>query len=418
MHMNDKEFDQYIRSIMIDAEEEVPSRLWSSIATKAGIAPAPKVRKINWKYATSAMIGMAASIAAAFLILNPSNLKEETETFEVIAQTEVQSPIQPEVSNEEIIPSSEYLAYTQTPVKPMLTENVQVLHDDAQVEEEASLPPVTQTTEPEIEEEIQDRSRISAEDVSVSTTTSSNAQEKTQQENAGQTVDPFALMAFEDMQKESKRKVSFHIGSSMLTNGNASGLRQRVYSKFNPDKNSPTIEQTSKESSYSIPISFGLGARIPLNDRWAIETGLSYSFMERKFTGVYTESSNEDVQAIKSENIQHSLHYIGVPVHFSYDLYQSNRTQFYTYFGAELEKAVLNKYRIPSSNGDINFTQGVKGLQFSASLGLGVTFLITDYLGIYIDPSLQYFFKCGQPTSIRTQQPLQMGFEAGLRFNL
>ena len=37
---------------------------------------------------------------------------------------------------------------------------------------------------------------------------------------------------------------------------------------------------------------------------------------------------------------------------------------------------------------------------------------------MYIDPSLRYYFNCNQPKSIRTVQPLTLGFEMGLRVKL
>jgi hypothetical protein len=66
----------------------------------------------------------------------------------------------------------------------------------------------------------------------------------------------------------------------------------------------------------------------------------------------------------------------------------------------------------------IHHQEAVKGVQLSANAGIGVEFLLGRYVGIYIDPSVRYYFNCKQPNSIRTAQPLMLGFEMGLRFNL
>ena len=50
--------------------------------------------------------------------------------------------------------------------------------------------------------------------------------------------------------------------------------------------------------------------------------------------------------------------------------------------------------------------------------GIGFEFRLTDYLGLYFDPSVRYYFGKGQPVSIRTRQPLMMNFEVGLRIGL
>ena len=62
--------------------------------------------------------------------------------------------------------------------------------------------------------------------------------------------------------------------------------------------------------------------------------------------------------------------------------------------------------------------EGVKSVQLSTNIGIGVEFMLGRYVGLYIDPSLRYYFRNGQPKSIRTAQPLMLGFEMGFRFNL
>jgi hypothetical protein len=57
-------------------------------------------------------------------------------------------------------------------------------------------------------------------------------------------------------------------------------------------------------------------------------------------------------------------------------------------------------------------------MQLSANIGMGAEFMVGKHLGIYIDPSLRYYFDNDQPKSIRTAQPLMFGFEMGLRARL
>ena len=67
---------------------------------------------------------------------------------------------------------------------------------------------------------------------------------------------------------------------------------------------------------------------------------------------------------------------------------------------------------------DITHTEKVKGMQLSSNLGMGVEFFVGKHLGIYLDPSLRYYFDNNQPKSIRTAQPLMFGFEMGFRARL
>ena len=57
------------------------------------------------------------------------------------------------------------------------------------------------------------------------------------------------------------------------------------------------------------------------------------------------------------------------------------------------------------------------GLQFSVDAGLGVEFLLSRRVGLYVDPGVSYYFPCNQPRSLRTEKPLLLNFDVGLRFN-
>ena len=85
--------------------------------------------------------------------------------------------------------------------------------------------------------------------------------------------------------------------------------------------------------------------------------------------------------------------------------------------GGTVEKGLSNRYTIHDKSSDIHFKGEFDGLQFSAGLGMGVELKLVGGLGIYVDPSLRYYFDCSQPTSIRTEEPLMMTMDIGFRFN-
>ena len=64
------------------------------------------------------------------------------------------------------------------------------------------------------------------------------------------------------------------------------------------------------------------------------------------------------------------------------------------------------------------YRENVKGLQFSVDAGLGLEVMAGKYIGIYLDPSVRYYFDNSQPKSLRTYQPVMFGIEAGLRIHL
>ena len=92
--------------------------------------------------------------------------------------------------------------------------------------------------------------------------------------------------------------------------------------------------------------------------------------------------------------------------------------KLYAYAGGEAEKALANVYRIKNQPKDVIYRENVKGVQLSVNAGFGIEFAVAKQLGLYINPGLAYYFDCDQPVSIRTQQPLMMNFEVGMRVKL
>ena len=232
-------------------------------------------------------------------------------------------------------------------------------------------------------------------------------------------VDPFTMMEWEDSHSVTGRGVSISLGGDVQSNGSPSptaGFNPRLAPGSAPTESS--VQEVSKESNYSIPYSVGLGVRIGLSPRWSIGTGLNYSRLQRTFNGIYTEVDKGEIVRKVNADIHNTLHYVGVPVNIYYTFFSNDRLGFYSYAGGTIEKAVANKYRIPASPSDAHFHQSVDGVQFSATAGIGIQFRIAGGFNLYFDPSLRYYFDCGQPTSIRTQMPLLMNLEAGFRFDI
>ena len=227
--------------------------------------------------------------------------------------------------------------------------------------------------------------------------------------------DPFARMAWEDSRGKSSPHVSVAFGGAMESNGNPQSVGgiQMMRAPANKERTRTIIEQTGPTSAYAIPVSAGLNVRLDLGGRWAVGTGLNWTMLQRTFFGTFRKTGEEPVYA----DIHNTLHYVGIPVNAYYSLLQGDRIGLYAFGGGSVEKAVSNQFRASGADG-LSHREGVDGVQFSAAAGLGVQFRLTRFLGLYIDPSLRYYIPGNQPKSIRTQQPLMMNFEAGLRFDL
>ena len=227
--------------------------------------------------------------------------------------------------------------------------------------------------------------------------------------------DPFALLAAEE---ERQNRNAF--GSTFLyAKGSIGGndpdfVRRAAGMAMAPGTSSSGISELST-STYSIPLTLGLGVRFYLLPGFSIGTGVDYSLLTRTFTGTYKgpESDGNEV----SGDIQHTIQYVGIPIDLYYDILSSDKIKFYVYGGGEAEFCVSNRFTVFSSP-EIKCSEPVRKLQYSVGAGVGVEFRLADKLGLYLDPGVKYYFAGGQPKSIRTDKPLMFNFDAGLRFSL
>jgi hypothetical protein len=216
-----------------------------------------------------------------------------------------------------------------------------------------------------------------------------------------------------------KRNVSFVLSGLTGTNAAQNEAGKSIFKRpeANPGPLTTGVRQTSTNSTYDIPLSFGAGIRVGVSPKWSIGAGVNYSMLSRKFSGTYRKVNEAGViENTTSSDIRNTQHYIGIPVNAYYDIVNSRNVNFYAYAGGTVEKCISDKYYV--LNTSIVHKEKANGVQWSANAGIGVGFRIGKHLGLYIDPSLRYYFDCGQPHSIRSAQPLMLGFEAGLKVYL
>lgn len=398
----DKEFDQFIRSMMENARLDAPDGTWDAIQSRL---PRPEKASVFWWRRAGYALALAAAAAAAVLLIHkPSaNTTYETEQSTVIAQ----------VPSEETSRSSLLALSNEQPSEPAAAQPaVQVLRPSAEPKaapapeqmEEAPQQAVPQAAE--APQEAPARAAVQQQAPKAASPSEDKPVIVEFKEN------PFAAIADP---ARSRRLTQLQING--LVGGNdASKMpfsQSLVMGAKAVDAKGTEISENT-ESVYGIPLSFGLGARIYLSNRFSLGTGVNYSLLTRSFNGSYTAPGKERV----SGDIRHTIQYIGVPLNLYYDILDTDVLQFYVFGGGAAEKALSNKYVIKGESGPENYSTTVKDLQWSAGLGLGVQFRLTDHVGLYLDPSARYYFDCNQPKSIRTKKPFTFGFEAGLRFDL
>ena len=154
----------------------------------------------------------------------------------------------------------------------------------------------------------------------------------------------------------------------------------------------PSSTTYDVEAKHRLPVTLGLSVNYQLNARLALLTGINYTYLYSEFsTLLYPNIYREQ-----------KLHYLGVPVGLSWLFWKTSGFSFYLSGSAMLQKC-LNE----------------KPWQWSVNASAGAEYAITPLLGIFLQPSLGYYFHDG--TSFEhyyKEHPLAPSIEFGLRLHL
>jgi len=160
------------------------------------------------------------------------------------------------------------------------------------------------------------------------------------------------------------------------------------------------------------PLSFGLKASKEFAQDWSIESGLIYTYMAT----LYKQSSWGDIEA------DMNLHYLGIPVNIKHLISKQNKWNIYLSGGIMIEKGLRSIYNQYTHSGNYTYKTVAKtkidGFQWSVNGATGFSYEVYKDISTYFEPSVTWFFDNNQPRSARTQQPLVVGFNAGIRFKL
>ena len=390
---NIKDFDLMMKSILDEGREEVPAHIWEGVSEGLDKAARRKTVVLWWKRA-AVTVAAAAAVTVGVIF----NMDKDTDSFvpqavdkDMIAVVEpVQEPAVE--AADEGIPSDE--AEVVRKMQKVLIAKAEVpetVADDVPSDASEAMDTVSDMIETALKEP---------------------SEEKPEE----------GVYFPEDWGEEEEkpaRRVSFELSGLAGTNNTQSQNRIGPMKRptTSPAPKETGIEETSTKGSYNIPVSFGAGVKIGLNQRWSIGTGVRYTRLSRQFYGKYTKVGADGSLANPISSDIHNLQqYIGIPVNAYCNIVSNDMINLYAYAGGTAEKCISDKYSVLGT--DIVHKEKIDGLQLSANAGIGVEFLLGKHVGVYIDPSLRYYFDNGQPKSIRTVQPLMLGFEMGIRARL
>ncbi|MDH6313596.1 opacity protein-like surface antigen [Parabacteroides sp. PFB2-10] len=173
------------------------------------------------------------------------------------------------------------------------------------------------------------------------------------------------------------------------------------------------------------PVSFGLGINYYLNDRWALQSGLNYSYLSSNWNTTPVEGGYQ-------VKVKQQLHMVGIPLSVTYKIAEWNRFMVYASAGvlAELNVAGTQKGELVRDINSQNVTWDdskkstrMKEPLLSVNARAGVSYPLLRFLSAYGEVGAGYHFDNGSSFMdeksdnpiIYSEKPFNLSVQLGFR---
>ena len=178
------------------------------------------------------------------------------------------------------------------------------------------------------------------------------------------------------------------------------------------DAHGADADKIVRKSRHQMPVGISLALQYRLNRRFALETGLSYSRLKSEFEMGSNGNTINELQTI---------HYLGIPVKGIYNIYNRKTWSLYSSLGVTTEfplRSPLNtSYYLHGKLEATDKTTIHTPWQWSLGTGLGLQYHLTPSIGLFAEPSLQYYIPTGTAVeTYRTEHPFSFSLPLGIRF--
>ena len=372
-----------------------PEGLWEDICKELDVRGHSTNRR--WYYTIAAALLAIAGFFAVYQLNNNNETKQLTVKSEMIAPEKPDAPASEDKVDDKLalaniknnkVSKEDNLTKSQTPCES----------------EPCELEPSAPEPEPE-----------SDDDLNKDVLQEPNSEEPVTEPQPKKPVDDlrtYPLPSSEPSPKRNETSDRWTLGltasGGLLAANNSIGNNLSYYHKINPVSYSAgPISQASPTKKeivwkHHLPVRVGLSVHYQLNDRLSLLSGISYSYLYSECIKLY-------------KNYNQKLHYLGIPIGMAWQLWNSGHFRLYLSGSAMLEKCINASFDSRSSDRmDIE-----KPRQWSLNAAAGAEYSFTPQLGVYLEPSLGYYFDDGfNLDHYYKEHPLAPSINFGLRFNL
>lgn len=402
--------------------EQPSDSVWAGISAAAGLTGNKRRAVPLWLLASSAIA--AAALLGAMLIFNAKEDVPTTMTAEAV-QVGQEPVVSAQVVQDNDITSvpevSQARRYVETEVRDFRGAAVSGDFSGEPSDEVAGVTAATSEKD-EIEDNIEPDTE---EDIEPD-------------EDGGRFADAWKWVLAEPELQRTKRGGKLAAGLSVNGSGSASSLSSRPTAAAlgaNPldcgvssaDWVDRRVEsaagvivynqpEVTTEYSHKMPVKIGASIRYDFNKFLGIESGLTYSFLSSDL-----KTGKEGAVSGWSKGVQ-SMHYLGIPLNLSFNIFSSRYFNAYVTAGGLMEKCVrgslkTDEYLDGKYHGSSSTALKQKGLQWSVNGAAGIQVNILPQLGLYMEPGVSHHFSNNSKVrTIYSDKPTDFSLSFGLRY--
>ena len=393
-----------------------PAGLWEGITNEMSLKPASSLKSTitrRWPWAAAAVV---LAIVGFFTFYQFDDHKSKLEASNERAIVSAEEKAEEKNSESKDIPNVEKIS---TPVKAMIPAEPKHLAQATIINNVE-----TETSEQAAEESI---APISDDHQKIAITES----HQPKQTYLPDAIEPTATAS----QSEHTGKWSVSLAGSngllLAANDYVNSMRSElIYYDNCPEDyywgiiNNPSINTSNNNgytlastitdivSKHHIPLRFGLSLQYQFNHHLALLSGINYTYLKSEFSINYTYQKSEfSIPLHNNIGYDQKLSYIGIPIALSYRVWATDHLSIYLTGGTMLEKCV----KAEVTDDDIDSHPW----QWSVNASVGTEYNFTRLFGVYLEPSLGYYFDDG--TSLQhyyKEHPLAPSIHFGLRLHL
>lgn len=271
-------------------------------------------------------------------------------------------------------------------------------------------------------------------------------------DNSSVTKQPYVSQTRPIIVADSLKKTS---SADSIAASNQSGFSMSVY--FSPDlltgysfKSSNNLDESAIKTGEKQQFSYSSGVNLEYKVTSHISIGAGLAYQSFKFQiapsvlyaqkqtdgqigySVVSSSGTIDCPYYVNANIGDSLKmsatstrsYLGIPVQLKYFAFTTNKVNAFITIGAAINvstgsQTVMNwqDYWQNEGTSNISTIQGLQTVYYSYSIGVGISYKISNQIGLYLEPAMQ-----GSLTSINKNTPVVsypyiLGLNAGLTYH-